>query len=206
MSEKQVEKEHYRFGRYASVARWGSYYWQLYFVTEHEPKSILEVGVGDSVFGRYLKEVLKIQYTSVDIDPELFPDVVGDIEHLPFPDRSFDTACAFEILEHLPLTNVSIALAELHRVTKERVFVSVPDRRPHVQFLLKIPGLPRLRFLLKLPIARRGVYGGQHYWEIGWDGFTLHKIKKVFSEKFVIEKDFVPFENPHHHFFVLKKR
>ncbi len=205
MREKQVPKEHYRFERYSSPARWGSYFWQVKLVTELEPETVLEIGVGDAVFGRYLEDVVHTTYTGVDIDPDLHPDVVGDITALSFPDNSFDVVCAFEILEHLPFDVVPKAMSELRRVSKNHVVVSVPDRRPYIQFLCKIPLLPRLRFLLKTPFSRKGSYGKQHFWEIGWDAFSLRSVQDLLTKDFSLENHFVPFENPQHHFFILKK-
>ncbi len=206
MSEKQVPSEHYRFERYASVARWASYFWQLHLINSVSPESVLEIGVGDGVLGRYLKEIMKIDYTSVDIDPDLHPDIVADITALPIQAEAFDTVCAFEILEHLPFDTVPQALKELRRVSKRYVLVSVPDRRPYVQFTLKIPLLPKITKLFRLPFSRPGAYGRQHFWEIGWDLFSLRKVMDTFEDGFKIERHFTPYENPSHHFFLLKKQ
>lgn len=203
--KKQVESDHYRFERYSSPLRWVSYYWQIRLALNHSPRKILEIGVGDGVFGRYVKEVGKIDYKSVDIDSDLKPDIVGEVTKLPVPDASFDTVCIFEVLEHLPFDTLKAALKELNRVTQEYVIVSVPDRRPYFRFFFKIPFFREIKWQIKLPISRPGTYGRQHYWEIGWEGYPLNRAKKAFEEYFIIEKSFVPFENPHHHFFILKK-
>jgi SAM-dependent methyltransferase len=52
--------------------------------------------------------------------------VAGSVVALPFPDKSFDVVGCFEVLEHLPDDLPRQALAELHRVAKRAVVLSVP--------------------------------------------------------------------------------
>jgi len=49
---------------------------------------------------------------------------VGDAEHLPFPDSSFDCVVSNHVLEHLP--EFRRGIAELHRVTANLAIVAVP--------------------------------------------------------------------------------
>jgi ubiquinone/menaquinone biosynthesis C-methylase UbiE len=63
----------------------------------------------------------------------------ADIEHLPFPDRAFDTVICTHVLEHV--LRIDRAIAELRRVTARRLLVIVPLERefrftfnPHVHF------------------------------------------------------------------------
>lgn len=69
---------------------------------------------------------------SVDINAESVKEAKSkgleayeaSIYELPFPDKFFDYSMSFQCLEHLeaPL----LALKELERVTKERIFISIP--------------------------------------------------------------------------------
>jgi ubiquinone/menaquinone biosynthesis C-methylase UbiE len=54
--------------------------------------------------------------------------VPGSIDRLPFEDRAFDALVACELLEHLPYGVYEPALAEMQRVARRMVFVSVPYR------------------------------------------------------------------------------
>lgn len=199
----QVDKSHYAFGKYAFEGRFVSYYWQLREVLALNPKSVLEVGVGDAVFGGFLKANTPVSYTSVDVADDLHPDTVGSILSLPFADNAYDITCAFEVLEHLPFEQFDTAVSELARVARTHVAISVPHFGPMLSFSLKIPFLPQIRCAIKLPFPRKHVFNGQHYWELGKAGYSPARIRKALSAHGKIVKDFVPFGNAYHHFFIL---
>lgn len=52
--------------------------------------------------------------------------VVGDAEHLPFPDRSFDVVAVHDGLHHLP--NPLLAVSEMARVARRAIIVIEPAR------------------------------------------------------------------------------
>lgn len=202
---KQVDKEAYQFERYVGLDRWSSYYYQLREILAQDPKSVLEVGAGDHVVGNYLKG-RGITYTSADIAEDLSPDVVADVTNLPFPDGTFDLVCAFEVLEHLPFETFEPALRELQRVSKRDVIISLPHFGPPVKLYFKIPFLPEVRFAFKIPYPRKHVFNGQHYWEIGKRGYPPSRVRTILEKYYSLQKEFVPFENQYHHFFVLHKK
>jgi ubiquinone/menaquinone biosynthesis C-methylase UbiE len=97
-----------------------------------DPTWILEVGCGDGFLSQALIEAGH-KVTSVDIDDamiarakELFNlDVIkADIIKLPFQDECFDLVIGAEVLEHLE--NPGAGLAELFRVAKKRVMITLP--------------------------------------------------------------------------------
>ena len=200
----QVSKSHYSFGRYGFEGRFVSYYWQLYEVLNLNPQSVLEVGVGDKVFGNFIKDNTGVAYTSVDIAVDLKPDVVGSVLALPFGDKSFDVVCAFEVLEHLPFEDVDKALHELARVAKKFVVISVPHFGPMLSLSFKIPLLPTVQLALKLPYPRAHVFNGQHYWELGKKGYPPRRLRALLTSQGRIVRDYVPFNSAYHHFFVLE--
>lgn len=199
----QVDKTQYNFEKYAFEGRFVSYYWQLKEVLALNPTSVLEVGVGDCMFGSFIKNNTAVSYTSIDIAEDLRPDVVGSILELPFADKSFDVVCAFEVLEHLPFEQFDRALAELARVARTHIVISVPHFGPMISFSLKIPFVPQIRVALKIPFPKKHVFNGQHYWELGKRGYPASLIRSKLSIHGGIVRDFVPFGSPYHHFFIL---
>ena len=203
MNEVQVDKSHYAFGSYGFEGRFVSYYHQLKEVLSRKPESVLEIGVGDKVFGSFLKNNTSVRYHSVDVAEDLRPDTVASVTKLPFEDGSFDIVCAFEVLEHLPFDQFDAALKEMSRVAQKFVIISVPHFGPMLSFSLKVPFLPRLRFALKLPFPKRHVFNGQHYWELGKKGFPVSLIRKKLAAHGRVVESLVPFNSEYHHFFVL---
>jgi SAM-dependent methyltransferase len=160
--------------------------------------------VGDRVFGNFIRQNTAVAYLSVDAAADLHPDVVGSILNLPFPDHSRDVVCAFEVLEHLPFEEFDKAVGELARVARTHVVISIPHFGPMLSFSLKIPFLPQLRFAFKIPYPQPHTFNGQHYWEVGKQGYPPSLIREKLGVHGKLIKDFVPFNNPYHHFFVLK--
>ena len=203
-NSQQVCKSHYDFSKYAFEGRFVSYYWQLKETLALSPQSILEVGVGDRVFGSFIKQNTNVSYTSVDVAKDLNPDVVGSVLELPFVDKSFDVTCAFEVLEHLPFEDFDKAVSELCRVARTHVVISIPHFGPMFSFSLKIPFLPQIYFSVKIPFPKKHVFNGQHYWELCKRGYPVQRIRDMLSMHGKIIRNFVPFGSPYHHFFVIK--
>lgn len=100
-----------------------------------QPESVLEIGPGDGLYGQYLKRN-GIRYASADHADDIQSDYKVNLgtEPLPIKDNTFDLISAFQVLEHIPFTSVSGAVAELHRVTKRYVFLDIPEYSIHVTF------------------------------------------------------------------------
>ncbi len=203
---KQVDKSKYKFHSYCGPDRWASYYHQIDEVLKLKPKNILEIGTGDGVFKNYIQNNTNIEYKNLDIAEDLNPDIVGSVEDIPFPDNSFDVVCAFEILEHLSFEKFDVSLRELKRVSKKEAIISLPHFGPTIKISFKIPFLKEIKIALKIPYAQKHIFNGEHYWEIGKKGYSVRKIKSILRKYFEIKKEFIPYENQYHHFFVLGKK
>lgn len=201
----QVPKEHYCH-TYDHKARWLSYYYQVKTVLKTGVGTVLEIGPGNGTMSDYLRKQ-GLMLTTVDIDPELKPDITASLLKIPRPDNSFDLVVACEVLEHLPFEKFIPALKEFSRVSKRYVFISLPDHRRTLLYLRgKIPFVPEFALRLRIPSFVRHEFDGQHYWEIGKIGFSPRKIRKaIIGAGLRIIKDRVWHDAPMNHFFLMER-
>lgn len=197
----------YLFKKYLDLDRWGSYWHQIAEILKCQPHSVLEIGVGDKTTMTYLKtNYPDINYCSLDLDESLKPDIVGSVEQMPFTNEAFDLICAFEVLEHLPFDKFVDILKEMRRVSKNKAIISLPHWGRHFSLDLRLPFFKRLRWQCKISIFPIPHVIGEHFWEIGKADYPLKKIKEKIKEAgWILERDFVAFESPYHHFFILTK-
>ena len=203
----QVESNHYFNKAYDTKERFISYWHQINEIIKLNPKTVLEIGVGNGFVSKYLKE-RKVNVLTLDIDKRLSPDVVGSVLNMPFSDELFDVVACYEVLEHLPFENFSEALSEIFRVSKSYAILSLPDASRVYRVYLQIPKIGIFKRLIPLPRLKNPIhkFGGEHYWEIGKVGYPLSKIiKEIQTAGFRVEKTYRVFENPYHRFFILKR-
>jgi hypothetical protein len=202
---------------------------QIESVTElgDSVSSILEVGPGSGYFTTFTKG-LGYSVKTADIKPWSDPDYLGDVRELDIEGK-FDLVAAFEMLQHLPFSELAPTLAKLSALSNKYVFISVPARTHRLGFSIEIPALiaPRrlglgwLRglhsFSLKWEWPRaadpnerewtcRDDYWNPHYWEVGRKSYprsrVLDEIKSA-GLRILWAK-----YNPqfHHHLFVLAEK
>jgi len=204
----QVQPAHYFENAYDSKERFISYWHQINEITNCNPHSVLEVGIGNGLTSYYLKQ-RGINSTTLDVDRRLHPDISGSVLDLPFRDKSFELVACFEVLEHIPYEELPQALNELRRVSQRHVIISLPDCNRVYSLYFQIPMLGTLKRLVSLPRLRppQHKFDGEHYWEIGKAGYPTQKIlQDVKNAGFDIIKTYRVFEVPYHHFIVLNKR
>lgn len=209
----QVDKTHYFRKKYDDLGRFISYFYQVDLAQDSviEGGKILEIGKGGGFFADYMKK-LGYSITTADFDKNLQPDIVADVRSLPLPDDSFDLVTAFEILEHIPFEDVPKALAELKRVSKKRIIISLPYRSTGFEWVFKFPGIrtllktPILSLFLRIPLKFGGIkVSGQHYWEIDAWSYRISRVRRLLSQYFTLLKEVRPPLNHYHYFFVLEK-
>jgi ubiquinone/menaquinone biosynthesis C-methylase UbiE len=205
VNSPQVAAEHYRPLAYDTKARWVSYWQQAHEVLAAAPENCLEVGVGNGTVRRTL-EASGIEVVTVDLDPALEPDRVGDVRALPCEDGEFDVALCAQVLEHLPFGDVRRALAEIHRVCRRRAIVSVPLFGRYLELAFRLPPFRRVAWIGRLPSRHAFRFDGQHYWEMGARNAPMRAVRALIAERFAIAREYTLPENPYHRFFVLDRR
>lgn len=200
----QVAPEHYG-PDYDHKRRFLSYWNQIEQVRRAAPTNLLEVGIGNGFVTRYLRDH-GYQTHTVDFDARLEPDTVASVTDLPFASGSFDVACCFETLEHLPWSQLVLSLSELGRVARRKVLISLPDVTPYLRFRL---GYKFFRSLVDLsrdypaPFPKNHRFDGQHYWEIGKKETRLSHVKEAIAEAgLVLSETHRDYDDPFHRFFV----
>jgi SAM-dependent methyltransferase len=202
------EKNNYY--RAISDRRWNSYFWQLFFIANFRPKSILEIGAGDKIVADIMKK-LGYNVKTCDISANVNPDYVADIRSLPFEKESFDMVVCFQILEHIEYEYFVDILKSLHRITRKHVILSLPQIRKFFALKIHIPWMKTNKNLTIFKDFPRYPYplkpsSSQHLWEIGMQGFPLPKIIRDIEKsgfKILINKSSP--ESNYHRFFILEK-
>ena len=193
----------YKSAKYEHLDRWISYYRQIQEVLSLRPAELLEIGKGSGLVSTVLKS-RGLTVTSLDIDPDVKPDVVGSVLSLPFADKAFDVTLCAEVLEHLPFEDFPKALAEIRRVTRRAVVLSLPHWGWMFWIGLKLPLLPKLEAFWKLTGLLKHPPGGEHFWEIGKRGYPLRRISSAIEASgFRIRATYLKPDSAYHRFFLL---
>jgi ubiquinone/menaquinone biosynthesis C-methylase UbiE len=202
---KNYDPKKFREREYDFKSRWASYWYQINEVLDLNPKNVLEVGIGSKTVADYL-EHKNIEVVTLDINKELDPDIVASVLKMPLKDHSFDVVLCAEVLEHLSFDDFEKCLEELQRVTRRYLVLSLPHFGPQVKLLFKLPFLKEKKLAFKIPVSIGHKFTGKHYWEIGKKGYPLSRIRNMIKSHFEVRKEFIPFENQYHHFFILEKK
>ncbi|MBL7728349.1 MAG: methyltransferase domain-containing protein [Dinghuibacter sp.] len=94
--------------------------------------SLADIGCGNGLLGKLVMEKRSgITIMSVDRSEQALSYVqtekkIGDVTNIPLPDAAYDCVSCLQVLEHIPVNNYKTALAELARVSKKYILVSVP--------------------------------------------------------------------------------
>lgn len=196
----QVEREHYLHG-YDDERRFLSYWHQINAVMQLHPRTLLEVGIGNGTVSTYLKSQ-GLNVTTVDINPELDPDVVCSVTSLPISDNAVDVVLCAEVLEHLPFSEFVPALTELQRVSKRGAVLSLPRWGISIELTFKLPLVRKKRLSFMLPRPTRHTFDGEHYWEIGKRDYPPSRVVATVKQLFDRVDCYQVPGNPYHTIFI----
>jgi ubiquinone/menaquinone biosynthesis C-methylase UbiE len=105
--------------------------WVLQRIDVGKAKTLLDVGCGRGLcVNKFLELGLDVTGCDIYTSPagqSAAKYVQGNVENLPFDDRSFDVVTCFHTLEHV--RRLSTALHELKRVATNQLFLIVPQQR-----------------------------------------------------------------------------
>ncbi len=96
-------------------------------------KTILDVGCGNGLTSKIYSEKFKVtggEISKVGVDKMNsmgLKCILGSVENLPLEDNSFDMVIASEMLEHLDERIYSRGLAEISRVSRNYIIITVPN-------------------------------------------------------------------------------
>lgn len=97
---------------------------------------VLDIACGRGFLAKEIVEKHLVEVTGMDfvlsdqINHSINPKFLnGDINDIPFPDRSFDTVICTHTLEHI--VDIKGALKELRRVSNKRLIIVLPRQREY---------------------------------------------------------------------------
>jgi len=202
----QASASQYLSGSYLSPKRFSSIGWQLNLSLELDADRYLDVGSGNSILAYLLRKQDKSVF-SIDHNLGSIPDVQAIFPFLPFCAGVVDACLCFQVLEHLPYSLVREGLAELARVSKKYIVISLPDQTEELsgrqRFARRVYQTFRFPLRWKPPSRQPDP---EHFWEIGMDGILPEDIIRIAQMcQLTVKKNF---RNPlfvYHHFFVFEK-
>jgi hypothetical protein len=200
----QVDAGSYR-RRYMSLPRMITHWHQANAVSEHSlaGAQVLEIGPGAGHTSWLLRQ-WGMAVTTLDFDPEVRPDIVGDVTQIPCAEGSFDCVLAAEVLEHIPFSEFGKALSELKRVSRGHVVITLPAPFVGASALLNLSGFNPRGLFFGLPYWIAHVFDGEHYWELGKRGYSAWRIRRLIRKHgFRIVSEFRPAPSLYCYFFVL---
>jgi SAM-dependent methyltransferase len=157
---------------------WTRHYHVLRDLLAQERGAVLEVGTGDGIVHRCVQPFVQA-YTVMDINPQLRPDVLGNLlDPQPSLAGRFDAVVCTEVLEHLPFDRFRVAVSHLRGFLRPggRMYLTLPHRKGHMLIVTPRQRLLALRFPVGLTsvseawnrfVRRRIWIDPHHCWEIG---------------------------------------
>ena len=133
--ERALHKSIYFSKEYFSLIQLASLSCQLNLIHKLNPKSVLEIGIGNGFVSSFLKRY-GIEVTTCDINPNLEPDIICELQDLPrHVNKRFDLIVCCEVLEHMPWNDFSKNIQVLSEIS-DRQLISLPSGRWRYLFWL----------------------------------------------------------------------
>jgi SAM-dependent methyltransferase len=152
--------------------------------------------------------------TTFDIDETFRPDFLGSVHEMKmFSNNQFDVVIASHVLEHLPVSYLEAALAELARVANYAIiYLPVAGRHGQLRFSLGARDIAFsfcwdiFNFFAKPDGKTLRYCQKQHYWEVGRRGFRVTDLRRRFEHHFHVLTLYRNQDWKHSYNFVLQKK
>lgn len=219
-------KEYRRFAQDFTAIReahWTSIWMQAApAVLDDDIYSVLEFGGGRDLT-RTIARHFGIDYTSVDISDDFFPDVKSSIIDFENSGKTFDLVCSFQCLEHNPWEETQELIAHMSKFTHRYLYLSVPYSGAWFSLSFSVR-LPKLSFSKRFCRVFDGLGGGSidvaklrirpkeekhlaHWWEVGRPGLSRKRfVHEVEGHGFKLLKAEHNKLFPHHFFTLFEKQ
>jgi SAM-dependent methyltransferase len=185
--EKKLSKDIYFSENYFSMHQLSSLIHQLNHIYKLKPSSVLEIGIGNGFVSSFLRKA-GIDVFTVDINPNLSPDIVSPISELPskLVEKKFDLVVCCEVLEHMPFEDFEKSI-KIFKLYSENLFLTLPsyDAWFGISGFLKLPKYLNLfQFGFKIN-KKKNLIESEHFWELGSCRETSRKnIKEILSSQY----------------------
>jgi len=207
--EIQVQKWHYFSTKPMPKWPWINKMHQINDILATNPQTVLNIWVWDGIIDHYLRNVW-LNITTMDIDPNLNPDVVGWLPDMPeqITNQKFDTILCAHVLEHLPFENFEKCIQNFSKISKY-VVLQLPPSVFQIRFGLAMkPFLFDWTFAINLPLLfwKEYKFNWQHYWQLCRKNHPMSEVKKIIKKYFDIQK---AYQCPDYHYsynFILKNK
>ena len=207
----QVSPNHY-LEPYDSLSRFISYYYQkdLFLKYAGNPNSqtkTLEIGIGSGFLKNYLHKV-GYSIKTFDIDKKLKPDFVGDLFYIDrvIRHKKYEIILGFEVFEHISFNDIESIIAKVQNINSKYLIISVPQIKLYISFWIKVPIIKPIQKYFCLPFPKKHVFKKDHYWELGYSGYSLKDFVRNFEKFYILKHQFTAPLIPYYRYFVFMKK
>ena len=206
--ESVLDKARYFTDDYFSHSQFISFAEQVRLVHSLNRKRILEIGIGNGIVSEYLKKA-GLDVTTFDINPNLKPDIVGNVAHLDEfgLNRQFDIVLCAEVLEHTPFSDFHNIIQMISKITNEYAIITIPRARKTLfefQLGIKLPKIPYVHKHIIISFPKSHI-ANTHHWELDSSKQTsLTSLTNIMNMHFtLIDSNSFRFRS-RHYYFILK--
>jgi SAM-dependent methyltransferase len=154
-------------------------------------ESVLDVGCGNGILANLLTDLGLVVGVDRSVAALTYVHGLrcrGDASHLPFSNDVFDVVACMEAIEHLPTSVLKAALAEMARVARNHILITVPYRENLEWSRVTCPECG-CRFHRNYHMRSFDLTNLQNLFQ-DWESIVLSKVSGVFPRQVPVFPDF----------------